>query len=267
MDSSNKAITSCEGCVFGRDENDVQTGCDLNRAERLGIRETGEGGSYMLDRVCSAYRPEEWYKELDFEDSMNPQEAVKKELSPRVGFFINLDTSESDAIGQLDKTVDSICQNNNPAYIAVVTDKVEYNVGIWESMVKRFGENGPTKFHIVQLNQDFPILDRIVDEAFTHAQNGWIYITKSGHDVPAVNKELNKIVNEELQQLMLITPYEEIYGMTFQAMLFKFLNGNRNKTFRDGSTIGGLFIEKVMDSQERTDAKCVYSWEEVFDAS
>lgn len=267
MNSSNKAVTSCEGCVFGRDKNDVQTGCDLERAEKLGIRETEENGSYLLDRYCTAYRPEEWYKELTFDESMDPKNTVREELIPRIGFFVNLDTSHEDAIGQLNKTLASIAQNNNPAYVAVVTDKVEYNVEIWECLVGHFGETGPTKFHVVQLNQDFPILDRIVDEAFTHAQNGWIYIAKSGHEVPEVTKALDKIINDDLVQLMLITPYEEIYGMAFQAMLFKFLNGNRTKVFNDGTSLSGLFIDKVKQSQERTEAKCVYSWEEVFDAS
>jgi len=51
--------TYCEGCVFAVKNEKKQTGCELYRSEKLGVKET-HLGSYVLNRYCNAYRPDEW---------------------------------------------------------------------------------------------------------------------------------------------------------------------------------------------------------------
>lgn len=259
---SKKAVTSCKDCVFAeKNEDSTQVGCELERSDKLGVGSVNEG-NYVLERFCNTYRPDDWLQDLSFDEAINTEGAVLKEVYPRVGFFIKLDTNVEDAISELDKTVKSIAENNNPAYVVAITEKVEYNQEIWGLFLRHFGDSGPTKFHIVQLSGEFAILDRIVDEAFTHAQNGWIHITKAGTEVPSVGDRIQKIVNKDMVQLMAVEPYEDIYGMTFQALLFKFLNGNKTKVFHDATKMSGTFMDKVRASQERTNSKCLYTWEE-----
>ncbi len=264
---SKRAVTSCKDCVFAeKDESSTQVGCELKRSDKLGVSSV-EGGHYTLERFCNTYRPDDWLSDLSFDEAINTEDAVLMEVYPRIGFFIKLDTDAEDAIAQLNKTVKSISENNSPAYVVAITEKVEYNQEIWGLLLEHFGESGPTKFHIVQLSGKFAILDRIVDEAFGHAQNGWIHITKAGTIVPNVSDRIQKLVNKDMVQLMAVEPYEEIYGMTFQALLFKFLNGNKTKVFHDATKMSGTFIDKVRASQERTTSKCLYTWEEFLNES
>ena len=62
--------------------------------------------------------------------------------------------------------------------------------------VERFDETD-TKYHIVQIDSTPKQIIRILDNAFAHtAQNGWIYSTTSGQEVPVdVLTKLNNLIN------------------------------------------------------------------------
>jgi hypothetical protein len=264
--------TFCDKCVFAEYENNEQKGCSLNRAEKLGIdeRNKGEDGntSFLLGRMCNAYRPTEWLSLLDFEESLNPEDTVMTELYPPMAYFIRLRTDEDDAIGKLTVTLDSIVAVDGPPPVSVlvITDKVEYNQEVWELFIKYFGEeNAETKYHIVQISETPKHIHRIIDEAFTHALNSWIMTTSSGHKVrPDTTQKLHELLNVQMQQAVMIEPYDGFNGMIFPAYLFKFLNGNKTKIFEDEIMDGRAFLEKVQASAERTKAKTLYTSEEFY---
>jgi hypothetical protein len=272
---SDEMVTHCKGCVFAKcsldGENKQQEGCAFDRHESLGVK-AAHDGFFVLERFCNTFRPDQWVNDLDFEDQLNIQEAAIEEVYPRVGFFVRLDTSSENAMQDLKKTLESIAiasykRNGKPPFIVVINDKVEYNEEIWSLFVRLFGELGDTDYHIVQISKMPEKQIYLVDEAFNHAQNGWIYVTTSGEIVAeSIIDKLHNAINVEMKQVMTVEPYDGFNGLIFPAFLFKFLNGNRMKVYQDEQVDSGTFIEKVKTAQDRSDIKTVYTWEE-FDAS
>ena len=262
--------TKCEGCVFAVSEDGKQTGCKLNRSTRLGVEETDENNNFILSRFCNAYRPNAWFDDLTFDESMAPQDTVMKEVQCRMGFFVYLDTTDGDnAIKELRKTIESISQieSGPPSYVAVITSKVEFNEEIWHMFVEKF-DGTDTKYHVVQIDSTPKQVIKVIDQAFSHAaQNGWIYSTTSGQEVPSdVLVKINKLINIDMKQVTMIDAYDGFNGLMFPAFLFKFLNGNKVKIFEDEKADSREFIEKMKAADERSETKTVLSWEE-FNAS
>ena len=266
--------TNCEGCVFAQirkhhlgTKEGTQTGCSLERHDLLEVEELDDKGNFTLKRFCNTYRPEDWIQNLDFDDALNPEETVLQEVFPRIGFFIRLDTDNPAALEDLDITLASVTQlaGADACYVAVVTDKVEYNAGIWESFVKHFAETD-TKYHVVQTRK-LESEEELLDEAFLHAQNGWVYSASAGELVPSdIHDKLHELLNIKMEQLVMVEPYDGLNGLMFPAFLFKFLKGNRAKLFQDQTVSSGTFIEKIKKAQKRDQAGGVLTWEE-FNAS
>ena len=72
--------TSCKGCLFAEYTKDTQTGCKLNRAEKLNPKNDllldGEKHHYTFNRFCNTYRPEEWKIILSDEEELDLVQAV-----------------------------------------------------------------------------------------------------------------------------------------------------------------------------------------------
>ena len=273
--------THCSGCVFVEKQRSHlgtksghQTGCSLGRHDKLEVEQTDDDGSFVLKRFCNTYRPDEWIEDLDFEEAVVPEETVLDEVFPRLGFFVRLDTSgdsgRGEAISSLGETIDSIgrVEGGPPAYVAVITDKVEYNEEAWGVLATHY-EDTDTKYHIVQIEGEVEDRSLIVDEAFGRAQNGWVYITTAGESIPSDTlARIHELVNIEMRQLVLVEPYDDFNGMVFPAFLFKFLNGNRAKLFQDETTAKGSFVTKLREAEARNEnqTKSILTWEE-FNAS
>jgi hypothetical protein len=261
--------THCKDCVFARydHESNNQIGCSLKRPQKLKVKELKDN-AFVLQRFCNTHRPEEWVETLSFEERLSAEEAALKEVRPRMGFFVRLNTSASDAISDLHRTLQSIKNmDGGPAYVVVITDKVEYNEEIWGLFITCFGEKSKSKYHIVQVTDTPEEVMLLVDEAFAHAQNGWIMTVTSGEqvDLNMLNK-LNTVINVEMRQIIMIEPSGNFSGLVFPAYLFKFLNGNKTKIFQDEMVDGRGFIEKVKDAERRGGTNTVMTWEEFYAA-
>ncbi len=273
---SEMPITKCEGCVFAQIEEtplgDVQTGCDLKRDLKLGVKEFKSGeNSFTLERFCNTYRPEKWLSDLDFEQRLDPEGTVLEEIYPRIGFIVKLDLESDNPIGDLNKTLESICgmEKKKAAYVIVVNEKVEYNEEIWGLFITYFGEEPETKYHIVQLNETHKNIVTIIDASFGHAQNGWIQCLTSGEEIKkTILVDLHNFTNVDMNRLIMLLPTSEdgFSGITFPAFLFKFLNGNGAKIFSDETVDSRSFITKVLEAEKRGETKTVYSWEEFYAA-
>ena len=260
--------THCKDCIFGKYDNGTQTGCTLHRVEKLGVEKTLDG-SFKLNRFCNTHRPEEWIGTLSLEEQFEGAEKVAlDEVKCRMGFFVRLDTSQNNAIAELSKTLKSIKEiEGGPAYVVVITDKVEYNEEVWGLFITHFGEQSRIKYHIVQVTDTPEDIMLLVDEAFGHAQNGWVMTSVSGEIIdPNILSKLDKMINVDMRQVIMVEPSGDFSGLLFPAYLFKFLNGNKNKVFQDTIVGTGSFIEKIREAEERGDTKTILSWEE-FNAS
>jgi hypothetical protein len=263
-----KIVSHCKNCVFAKYNNDhKQISCSLNRHDKLGVEKIVEN-NFELQRYCNTFRPKEWMQQLSFEESLNPEDTVLQEVHPRIGFFVKLNTEESNAIDALELTINSISKldGRKAAYVVVINDKVEYNEEIWGLFIKYFGEvSETTKYHIVQLNEKPSKMIEIIDEAFPRAENGWVMCTSSGLRVrPETLEKLHDLINKQMKQLTMIEPHDNFNGLMFPAYLFKFLNGNKTKTFQDEVVDSNEFIQKVRNAEERGKTKTIMTWKEFY---
>lgn len=256
--------TKCNGCIFGIYENGKQISCKLNRHEKLTYDTVDDQGSFVLNRFCTTYRPQNWLEELSVKESEDVVDTVLHEVMPRVGFFIILKTDSDNAINLLENTLKDIHNQSLIArYVVIATDKVEYNPEIQELLCKYF-DFETTNHHIVQLVERPSSIELIIDECFKHAKNGWAYVCESGESID--NKLIEKIhrrVNLDLKRLSVIKPYKEPFnGLLFQTSLFKFLNGNNTKLFQDEIVDTRQFLAKVEDVSINSDPDTLITWEQ-----
>ena len=262
-----RIVTKCDACVFAElDKNKIQTSCELGRESKLGVEETNDDGFFNLNRFCNTYRPKEWLPMLSLEESENLCDTVLQEVKPRVGFFVIMDSQDTDVIDKLKKTLLDIKNQKNatPRYVVVINDKVEYNNEI-QGLFGELFDHYITMHHIVQINTTFPTEHHLIDEAFIHAKNGWVYVTSSGENVPLdLLEKMHQRMNIDMDILSVVKPYDEINGMIFQSSLFKYLNGNRRKVYEgeDGekNVDDRPFLDKVEDLAQMSAEGSVIEW-------
>ncbi len=260
--------TMCNGCVFSETENNEQIGCRLNRADKIGIQDKDDDGFFALSRFCSTHRPTEWLNDLSLAESEDIVDTVRKEVHPPVGFFVLLKTEDINGITDLKSTLEDIKAQEliTPAYVIVVIDKVEYSEEALEVLDSMF-DHMETKYHIVQLQITLDDTHQRIDQAFSHAQNGWAYVTSSGESVPRdLLRKIDHRINSDMKRLVVVKPYDEINGLLFQTALFKFVNGNRSKLHNDEIADNRSFLEKIEDASLRSNDDTFITWEE-FNAS
>ena len=270
---------SCMGCVLAKmestPEGNRQTGCEIGRLEKLSSdneqAETDESGNYyaLFDRFCNAYRPKEWASQVAPEDR---QKTIMREVSPAVGFFVIFDNTIEKPIERLQETILSIKNqegDHQARYVVVMNDKVEYNPEIHAMLELLFKDcqmegHLPTEYNILLTLKGFESNFEIVDEAFTKAKNGWIYITQSTSPVQKnLLQKIHKRINIDMRRLVVVEPKDEnLNGMIFQSAAFKFLKGS--KPVLDEETLlldSKNFIERAKD-MDTDDPDTVVTWEQ-----
>ncbi len=263
--------TCCKNCVFAKYEENTQVGCDLDRHlifnPEENYREEDGKKSYIFDRFCTAFRPKEWKLILDDEEKKDLVAAVRDEIFPPLGIFIFLKTTVPNPINNLRNRINDLKEQTlgKPRYVVVINSKVEYNEEIHDILRKSF-DFDETEFHIVQTLVDQEDL-LYVDDAFRHAKNGWIYVTRSNRKI---RKDLFEIINHninvKLNRVVLVEPVDDINGMIFQAAVHKFLDGSNSVLDLETSErVRVNFLQKVKGLAEKTEEKTVFTQEEFFD--
>tara|TARA_R100000808_G_scaffold2804_3_gene10528 strand:- start:53555 stop:54478 length:924 start_codon:yes stop_codon:yes gene_type:complete len=239
-----EVVTSCAFCCFAEYEDKTQVSCELGRIEKFRERgaeiveaEDGEREFYLIHRMCNCYREKDWA-----EYWKDKKKRVLKENSVRVNFIVPI--NEGDTIEDLQKTLVSIATQDDFEATKVVTmnNSSRDNFEIIHKLHEVFGsyaeqtsylnksEEGTTFVGgiMVDKDQDFwTVLEASID----YATNGFYMIAKAGSVVPSDTlSKLNKAVNVELRQLVMVEPKEkESYdGMVVLCALHKYLNGSKN---------------------------------------
>ena len=94
----------------------------------------------------------------------------------------------------------------------------------------------------------------MIDSAFRHAKNGWIYVTRSGESIErTVMEKIHRRININMKRLVVVEPYEGTNGLIFQAAAFNFA-----KTDTDTE---GTFIDKLK-KVPTDDPDTIITWSE-----
>jgi hypothetical protein len=266
--------TFCRNCVFAEYTKNKQTGCTLNRSETFNpneIRKSQDGKeSYVFNRFCTAFRPEEWKLVLDEDEKKDLISTVRAEIFPPIGIFIFLKTETSDSLEALKNRIQEIKNQTvgTLRYLVIINNKVEYNEEIHSILRESFNFE-ETEFHIVQTLLDQEDL-LYIDDAFKHAKNGWIYVCESNKKIREdLFEAIDDNINVKLNRVVLLEPRDGIDGMLFQASIHKLLDGSNSLLDPSSSErVRVDFLSKVREIAKLSEHKTVFTREEFFnDAS
>lgn len=271
---------SCSGCVFTEmtpgSGGFWQTGCELNRIEKLdanvSMEDGGEAGSFAhFNRFCNTYRPSQW---LDLIEG-SPQSNVMREVSPCVGFFVIFKNDAENPLEELKKTILSIKNqkgHHQARYVVVLNDKVQYNAEVLNLLKGAFDDHQlkghlPTEYSFVQSVKNTESNFDLLDEAFAKAKNGWAYFTESTTAVPLdLLDRIHQRINVDMKRLVAVEPKDEnLNGMIFQTAVFKLVSGSRPMVDSETLLLNSKnFIERVKEI-ETEDPDTIITWEEFND--
>ena len=128
------------------------------------------------------------------------------------------------------------------------------------NILKEMFDFDVTMHHIVQMSSFPEDHNLLVDETFTHAKNGWLYITYSNEKIDRdLISKMHTRININMKPLVIIKPHEGIKGLLFQTSLFKLLNGNKTKIYHDQSVDTRSFLDKV-DEMPKDNSNTVITW-------
>jgi len=238
---------SCDKCVFAEIVHGsgayVQSGCKIDRVDKINPDhhvETNEDGKthFVSNRFCNTYRPTPWIKELTLEEKSNLKKTVFSEIKPIVGFFILFDDTPQNPLESLERTLLDIKHqlDHKARYVVVCNKKVEYNQEIHSLFVKHFVFEETEYNMVLNMYQPDPWL--MIESAFRHAKNGWIYVTTSGESIErTLMEKIHRRINIDMKRLVVVEPYKDMNGLIFQAAAFNFA-----KTDTDTD---GTFIDKL----------------------
>lgn len=254
-------IFSCNNCIFKETSNDRQVGCSLDMPTKLLGRNPEasdlvpyeDSQVFTFDRFCMTYRPPEWV--VDHQIEGDPKMAVLKELRVPVGYVIAF----SEDLETLKTTLDSI---EDPIYVIVTNNKVEYNEGIYNMLGDRFPT---TPYRLVQLLKKAPYQQHL-DRVFSHCKNGWITLIKAGYTLPAdfYSRIKNRVNVESRGFAVCFDDNKE--KLVVQSKIFKFLGGNMPMIRDDLSVDKRDFYERLEEAKANTtNQDLIVSWKEMFD--
>lgn len=255
--------TSCKDCIFSVKEDKLQTGCSFGRIEAYSNRginiieaeDLEENEFFVLETWCSAYREELWKTAHEGEDL---EEALQKELDPKVQFIIII----QDELDGLQKTVVSALNQElfSPKRLIFVNNSDSSYFELIQK-IKWMEEND-----IIPKETDYRIQDvrgkasnaEVIDEAFKNVSNGYYSVIESGKEAPLdLIKRLYNAINIRIEKVGYVEPTDGVNGMTVQAVLHRFLYGNK------GADLKTKLQEGEAVDRVETGNSLVRTWDEI----
>ena len=272
-----EVVTSCAACCFADYEDKTQVGCELGRIEKFQEKgtkvieaEDGEKEFYVVHRLCTSYREEDWA-----EYWKDKEKRVKKEIAVRVNFIVPI--NEDDTLEGLQKTLLSIATQEEFEAVKVITmnNSNKDNFDIVHKLNEVFGsyaeqtsylnksEEGTTFVggSMVEKSSDFWTL---LEASFAFVVNGYYAVFNCGTEVPPdFLKTINHAINENLEQVLMIEPFDEgsYDGLTISCALHKYLSGSKDTTNFEISQPIDEKVRKVAKMQEFDNL--IVKWEDL----
>tara|TARA_R100000008_G_scaffold83023_1_gene67934 strand:+ start:1499 stop:2311 length:813 start_codon:yes stop_codon:yes gene_type:complete len=250
--------TSCKDCIFATKEDKLQTGCSFGRIEAYSNRginiieaeDLEENEFFVLETWCNAYREELW-KTAHEEEGI--EEALRKELDPKVQFIIVIQNS----LDGIEKTVQSALNQEEftPKRLVFVNNS---DTSYFE-VITKINEIVPegTDYRIQDIRGELSDLE-VIDEAFNNISNGYYTVIESGRELPSdIIKKIYNAISVNIQKLGYINPTDGINLMTAQAVIHKFLYGNRGASLKTKIEDGEV-SDKVKEGNS-----LIRNWDEI----
>jgi hypothetical protein len=100
-------------------------------------------------------------------------------------------------------------------------------------------------------------LEECIDFGFAQAKNGYYIVFEGGYEPPPnFLDKINRLINEELEAILLLKPKNKIDGLFVQCMIHKMLGGNVKKSLVDK-------LDEI--SEEENTQHLIRKWEDILD--
>lgn len=227
-------LKTCNNCKHAAINNDIQVGCNINIADRLGFDQT-ESAYYDLKNICL-------FKNKEKEDV---------DISMGYIFVSQQNTTFEDIKQCIDKVL-----NNNPMWIGVYC----YSVDIKDACTS-YLNSLQIKYNILLAFSDTSDFDKL-DKFIKNYLNGWTHVHVVGQEFKESSKELlfQKILIENYKIGLILENKDSINNMCYFNMIYKFLKGS--KLIQDensGEIIDKTFYEKLKEKSENM----IYTWSDL----
>ena len=126
-------------------------------------------------------------------------------------------------------------------------------------MITKINEVIPegTDYRIQDIRGELSDLE-VIDEAFNNVSNGYYTVIESGKELPSdVIKKIYTAISIKIQKVGYIEPTDGINLMTVQAVLHKFLYGNRGASLKI-KLEDGEAVDKVKEGNS-----LIRNWNEI----
>ncbi len=264
----NPVHTACRGCIFAVVDGKTQMGCTFhNRLEKfraLGsvveVYDAELEFSVVNGRYCTAYRNEEYLKNLTLQPGTLVSDVVRKEMSTRLDYVIVV--NDSTIPEKLAESVASIYrQTLKPHLVVLASNQTKWRMHKLVSMMEKLaGENANWQVVNLVLRKDNGALlpdSRAVDEAVLKCQGHFYVRINSGVKLPwKFAEQIDKYVTDELGQFSVLEGTESLPAEVVQNAFHQFAKGNETipvKTPDDGLIQISTLPEKAKFYEEAGD--------------
>lgn len=243
-----KIHTACKDCIFATYENNTQTGCKLNKIEKM--KNTGlnviesfddQKEFFVIDNhICTTYRNELLFKDKSVEDHI---EIVKKQAMPRIACIIIV-SSDDESI--LNKTILSILEQS--VEFSEVIFSLMSNIKPSKIMSILNEKKVNFKWSIKQIVDDYWEGSKSINVAIQKSRSTYASVFNAGFIIPKdFVKEICNSIVEDLQRFILLKSIDEKNNaLTFQVYAFNALRGNEEAFVDDNNQKPvNSFVDKI----------------------
>lgn len=243
--------TNCNGCVFAEYIDNEQTGCKLNRLEKIAknfkIEKIEDNKFYTINTLCKTYRTESWSKNKN-----DLIEAVQEEIKLNFTFIIT-PKKYDDLRQRLQKTITQIIEQDiKPSSIILILNSanIDYK-STYSTLSDIIGKDSGIDYKLVKVIDGEK--DDCLDVGVQKCKTAYCTVLDMSIDIPKdFTYKINHMVNEEIRPVVVVKVDNNNFA--FQTVMYRILRGNKFANFLDK-------IEKLSEIQENK--KSLVAWESI----
>lgn len=186
--------TQCEGCYFAKVDNQIQTGCQLNRLEifkNKGLAEQ-QGNYYLINTFCNSVRSEKWASKQE-----NPIQSIINERRSTTLAIVKYNK-------QYEKTLDSVFAQELPfTEVRLLINGTKVSNDDIAYILSKYGQHKNfTISHELQFRKfDKILLDWTYNKLANSITTTYFTYLEQPVESLTLTKELDILINENLEKV------------------------------------------------------------------
>jgi hypothetical protein len=253
--------TKCNSCIFAEFDDSKQINCDLDRLTKYQNNNMAifdeETQSFVIETICNACRGEKW---ANYNLGKNLIAKVEQEIQISFDFFVLALEKDDDIIRK--KLHNTIIQCNTQKIVKpkniyiVLQNKNILSSEIFSIISEHRHPSIDIKLiRIISMECD---IGQCIDSAIKKSKSNYCGFFKLTDNIPNnLLYVLNNIINNKLEVLSMVEPYNDFSGLIIQNSLYRLFGGNKNEHI-------ATKIKEAATEQNRD--RYIYAWEQLWNS-